>query len=416
MEPFVHAHAVKSAESLLRFLDDWHGDGVIRNALHHLMVQDEAVLVLDHAHTQAELHRNAGLALADPLCMRLEQGEDLLLVRNVLALQHPTFNLVDLPLGEPHELVELPQEDLRQHDVLELAAGVARPIQVDLRLLEIGAVRLSHRRFLVLTLDLVLRGGVPELLCVPVELLELTQVERALAPVAQAMGLAQIRRDLDGLAYRIPKQIDVGRVVHVRLNDKGVTASLEAFCWTFFYQHVPGLDHLLIDAIKDLGREQAKVVLERLQLVFRLVGPVAVTQHLTQRAVLIDQVVDAVVVGIQAQPHDTEHEDPPLLHPRSTRARIGLALACGALRYDSPQDGEDTLTQIRQRIDVLQPAQQLRNVVPRFRVQTDCANVYFVEHQLRIDHIAHGVFVRRSFWANDREDGFDEATEVRRHL
>ncbi len=179
---------------------------------------------------------------------------------------------------------------------------------------------------------------------------------------------------------------------------------------------MPGLDHLLIDAIKDLGREQAKVVLERLQLVLRLVGPVAVTQHLTQRAVLIDQVVDAVVVGIQAQPHDTDHEDPPLLHPRSTRARIGLALARGALRYDFAQDGEDTLTQIRHRIDVLQPAQQLRNVVPRFRVQTDCANVHFVEHQLRIDHIAHRVFVERSFGANDREDGFDEATEVRRHL
>src|SRR5207245_6242550 len=73
-------------------------------------------------------------------------------------------------------------------------------------------------------LTAVLRGGVLELLRVPVELLELTQVERALVPVAQAMGLAQIRRDLDGLAYRIPKQIDVGRVVHVRRTDKGVTA------------------------------------------------------------------------------------------------------------------------------------------------------------------------------------------------
>ena len=45
VEPFVHAHAVKSAESLLRFFDDWHGDGVIRNAFHRLMVQDEAVLI-----------------------------------------------------------------------------------------------------------------------------------------------------------------------------------------------------------------------------------------------------------------------------------------------------------------------------------------------------------------------------------
>ena len=111
VEPFVHAHAVKIVESFLCALDDGHGDGVIGSALHHLMVQDEAVLVLDHAHSQAKLHRNAGLALADPLCMRLEQGEDLLLVRNVLTLQHPTVNLVDLPLGVPHELVELPQEE-----------------------------------------------------------------------------------------------------------------------------------------------------------------------------------------------------------------------------------------------------------------------------------------------------------------
>lgn len=235
VEPFVHAYAVKRAESLLRFFDDRHGYSVIGRALQHLMVQDEPVLVLDHAHAQTKLHRNAGLALADPLCMRLEQGEDFLLVRNVLASQHPTLDLVDLPLGVPHELVELSQEDLRQHDVLELAAGVAGPIQVDLRLLEIGAVRLSHRRFLVLTLDLVLRGGVLELLRVPVELLELTQVERALAPVAQAMGLTQIRSDLDGLAYRIPKQIDVCRVVHVRLNDKGVTASSEAFFGDLFF-------------------------------------------------------------------------------------------------------------------------------------------------------------------------------------
>src|SRR5713226_9894760 len=166
-------------------------------------------------HTRTKLHRNAGLALADPFGVRLEQGEDLLLVRNVLALQHPTLDLVDLPLGVPHELVEFPQEDLRKHDVLELAARIACSIQVDLRLLEIGAVRLPHRRFLVLTLALVLRGGEPELLRVPIEPLELTQVERALAPVAQTMRLAQIRRDLDGLAYRIPKQIDVGRVVHV---------------------------------------------------------------------------------------------------------------------------------------------------------------------------------------------------------
>src|SRR5215217_8254611 len=154
VEPFVHARAANSVEPLLRFFDYCHGDGVIRDAFHHLMIQDEALLVLDHAHPQSELHRNACLALADPLRMWLEQGEDFLFVRNALTLQYSTLNLVDLPLGMPHELIELPQKNFRQHDVLKLAAGVARPIQVDLRLLEISAVRLPHRSLLVLTLDL----------------------------------------------------------------------------------------------------------------------------------------------------------------------------------------------------------------------------------------------------------------------
>ena len=141
------------------------------------------------------------------------------------------------------------------------------------------------------------------------------------------MRLAQLGGDLDGLAHRIPKQVDVRRVVNVGLDHEGITARGEAFLRTFFYQHVPGAHHLLIDAIEDLWREQAQVVLERLQLVLRLVAPVAVTQHLTQRAVLIGQFLNSVVVGIQAQSHDSKHQDPPLLHPRATRARIDLAFA-----------------------------------------------------------------------------------------
>ena len=97
----------------------------------------------------------------------------------------------------------------------------------------------------------------------------------------------------------------------------------------------------MIDAIQDLRREQAKVVLERLQLVLRLVGPLSVTQHLAQCAVLIGQFLNTVVVGIQAQSNDPEHEDSPLLHARSTCARIGLAVAAHALRHDLPQDGKN---------------------------------------------------------------------------
>src|ERR1700682_1061558 len=256
MESFVHAYAVKSAKALLCFFDCGHGDSVIGSALHYLMVQDESVLVFDHAHTQAKLHWHAGLALADPFSMRLEQGEDLLLVRNVLALQDPAVNLVDLAHGVLHELVELSQDSLSQegccqHDFFQPTTGVACPIEMDLRLLEIDAVRLPHCRLFLLTPALVLRGGVLELLRLPVELLELTQVVGTLAPVAQSVGLAQVRRDLDGLAYRIPQEIDVSWVMPVRLDNKGVTTSLEAFFPDlFFYQHVTGINHCLIDSIQ----------------------------------------------------------------------------------------------------------------------------------------------------------------------
>src|SRR5664279_5432033 len=102
-------------------------------------------------------------------CVRLEQGEDLLLVRNALTLQDASIHLIDLSRRVLHELVELSQEDLCQHGVLEL-----------------------------------LRQAV--------QLLELAQVVGALAPVAQAVSLTQIGADLDRLADRVPQQIDVGRV------------------------------------------------------------------------------------------------------------------------------------------------------------------------------------------------------------
>src|SRR5664280_940569 len=169
-------------------------------------------------------------------CVRLEQGEDLLLVR--------------------HELVELSQEDLCQHEVLQLAPGIHRTVQVQLRLLQIRSMRLAHRLLLLLALGLILRGGVLELLRQAVQLLELAQVVGALAPVAQAVSLTQIGADLDRLADRVPQQIDVGRVVDVRLDYERVTPGFEACVLAlFFYQHMTRIDHRLIDLLEQLGRE-----------------------------------------------------------------------------------------------------------------------------------------------------------------
>src|SRR5664280_380427 len=192
-------------------------------------------------------------------CVRLEQGEDLLLVRNALTLQDASIHLIDLSRRVLHELVELSQEDLCQHEVLQLAPGIHRTVQVQLRLLQIRSMRLAHRLLLLLALGLILRGGVLELLRQAVQLLELAQVVGALAPVAQAVSLTQIGADLDRLADRVPQQIDVGRVVDVRLDYERVTPGFEACVLAlFFYQHMTRIDHRLIDLLEQLGREQTK--------------------------------------------------------------------------------------------------------------------------------------------------------------
>src|SRR5664280_1531632 len=132
-------------------------------------------------------------------CVRLEQGEDLLLVRNALTLQDASIHLIDLSRRVLHELVELSQEDLCQHEVLQLAPGIHRTVQVQLRLLQIRSMRLAHR---------------------------------------------------------VPQQIDVGRVVDVRLDYERVTPGFEACVLAlFFYQHMTGIDHRLIDLLEQLGRE-----------------------------------------------------------------------------------------------------------------------------------------------------------------
>src|SRR5450759_3215992 len=91
--------------------------------------------------------------------------------------------------------------------------------------------------------------------------------------------------------------------MHVCLNNEGVQTSSEAvFLALCFYQYMTGVYHLLIDAIQELRSKQAQVVFERLHLVFGLVGPVAVPQHLTQLAVFIGELVDPVKVRVQPKP------------------------------------------------------------------------------------------------------------------
>ena len=77
---------------------------------------------------------------------------------------------------------------------------------------------------------------------------------------------------------------------------------------------MPGFDHFLVDLVKQFRGEQHQVVFDALQGIASVVAPVAVPQHLPDSAVLVGQFMDAVIVGVQTEAQDAQHQDFPLFH------------------------------------------------------------------------------------------------------
>ena len=113
-------------------------------------------------------------------------------------------------------------------------------------------------------------------------------------------------------------------------------------------------------------------------------------KHLANGLVLVGQLVHAVVVGVEPQAQHAQHQDLPLLHAWAPGERIGLAVA--PHRDDLLQNGEHPRPQVRGGVDVLQSAQQLRDVVAGLGVECDGADVLLAELQLGVDDLAHGSF------------------------
>ena len=118
---------------------------------------------------------------------------------------------------------------------------------------------------------------------------------------------------------------------------------------------MPGRHHLLVDPLQNLRREQAQVVLQRLQLVIRLIVPVAVPQHVADGFVLVGQILNPVVVGVQSQPQHPQHQNVPLRHARPAGIRAGFALRIGLVGQNLFEYTEHPLAQIVSDVDVLQP-------------------------------------------------------------
>ena len=68
-------------------------------------------------------------------------------------------------------------------------------------------------------------------------------------------------------------------------------------------------------------------------------------EHQPEGAVLVGQLVDAVVVGVQAQPQHPQHQDRPLRHAGAAIVRVGLAFRARPLGKQFFKDREDALAQ-----------------------------------------------------------------------
>jgi hypothetical protein len=74
-------------------------------------------------------------------------------------------------------------------------------------------------------------------------------------------------------------------------------------------------------------------------------------KHLANGLVLVGQLVQPVVVGVEPQPQHTQHQNLPLLHAGAPGVRIGLAIT--PLRDDLFEDGKYPCPQIRGGVNVL---------------------------------------------------------------
>ena len=198
------------------------------------------------------------------------------------------------------------------------------------------------------------------------------------------MHRAPLGAEGDDFAHRVQQQVDVGRVVGIGFNDKGVAPPTQGFGSLFFYQSVPGMDDELVNLIQQLRREQRHVVLEGLQVVVDILKR-SVAEYLAQGVVLVDQFMQTVVVAVQIQPHNTADQNRPQRH---AGAAIGLADGGGDVLL---QQREDAGAQCDIHVQVLQAAQYLGNVITAFKVKDHLGDAGLADGHLLILDYAHGL-------------------------
>ncbi len=172
---------------------------------------------------------------ADPFGMRLKQGKHLLVMRNTFTPEHPPINLVDLPTGMFHKIIQYAEPSHGEMVVrADLLAGVVRSGQIPLRQVQVGSMGIFNLLLFLLLFAFVFGRGVLKPLYFAVLPFELTLVVLVLPPSRQFVGGGQFSTDFDDLADGVQEQVDIGGKMDVCLHHKGITTAYAPLFRFFF--------------------------------------------------------------------------------------------------------------------------------------------------------------------------------------
>jgi hypothetical protein len=204
------------------------------------------------------------LPLARPFGVGLKDREDFFAMGDSFTQDDPATDLLNLAYGVRHEafnflfLVQaLGQIGAAGHPVLvHQGQRLASLVQIALCDIDKRLMRLDDEGFVFLHLRG--RAGLAAFFVLRAahEALDVAQVVGPLAPVAHAQVFTPLRREGDDLAHRVQQQVDVGGVMNVGLNHKGVAAPTQGFGVLFFYQHMAGMDRAIASKFRGYPDEK----------------------------------------------------------------------------------------------------------------------------------------------------------------
>ncbi len=139
----------------------------------------------------------------------------------------------------------------------------------------------------------------------------------------------------------------------------------------------------LVHFNQQFGTEEGDIVHHVLQLVLVLVPGFRVAEELPQRLVLVHQLMQPVIITTQTLLDHAHHQDAPHLHSRPSGLPVGAGEDVLVEKCKQP------LAELRIGIEVLQPDQEGRDVIPGFGIQPDLLDADLAEHLLGIAYLSH---------------------------